>query len=141
MTERPPHAGLRHVALNVADLEKMEQFYCDVMGYSVEWRPDPDNVYLGSGNDNLALHRALHDKLRSPQSLDHIGIIIDDIDDVGRWYKFLLGRDVKLHNEPRTHRDGARSFYCEDPEGNAIQMIYHPPISGMPFFQHRPREV
>ena len=27
------------------------------MGMQVEWRPDPDNVYLTSGNDNLALHR------------------------------------------------------------------------------------
>jgi hypothetical protein len=30
---------------------------------------------------------------------------------------------------PRTHRDGARSFYCRDPEGNLVQMIYHPPIA------------
>jgi hypothetical protein len=32
--------------------------------------------------------------------------------------------------EPRTHRDGARSFYCQDPDGNAVQILYHPPISG-----------
>ena len=57
MIERPPQAGLRHVALNVADLGRMERFYRDVMGYEVEWRPDAENVYLCSGNDNLALHR------------------------------------------------------------------------------------
>ena len=133
MSERPPHAGLRHVALNVANLERMEGFYCGVMGYKVEWRPDPENVYLCSGNDNLALHVGGEKALPGLQSLDHIGFIIDKIDDVGRWYEFMRVQDVTLHNEPKTHRDGARSFYCEDPEGNAIQIIYHPPISGMPF--------
>jgi hypothetical protein len=35
---------------------------------------------------------------------------------------------------PRTHRDGARSFYCFDPAGNLVQFIYHPPISNAPDF-------
>ena len=34
-----------------------------------------------------------------------------------------------LLTEPRTHRDGARSFYLEDPEGNRIQIIHHPPLT------------
>jgi catechol 2,3-dioxygenase-like lactoylglutathione lyase family enzyme len=49
--------GMRHVALNVSDLEACEQFYVGLLGMTVEWRPDTDNVYLTSGNDNLALHR------------------------------------------------------------------------------------
>jgi len=53
---RPPHAGMRHVALNVLDLALVEQFYVELLGFSVEWRPDAENVYLCSGNDNLALH-------------------------------------------------------------------------------------
>ena len=36
----------------------MKAFYVDVLGFRVEWEPDPDNVYLTSGVDNLALHRA-----------------------------------------------------------------------------------
>ncbi len=31
--------------------------------------------------------------------------------------------------EPRTHRDGARSFYCKEPSGVKVQIIYHPPIT------------
>ena len=57
MNDKPnPTAGLRHVALFVSDLEGSETFFVDLMGMQVEWRPDPDNVYLTSGNDNLALH-------------------------------------------------------------------------------------
>ena len=69
--DRPKHAGLRHLALNTRNLEAMQRFYVDFLGFAIEWQPDP-----------------------------------------------------------RTHRDGARSCYVKDPDGNTIQIIHHPPISG-----------
>ena len=69
--QRPSHAGLRHVALNVRDLAAMKRFSVDLLGFAVEWEPDADNVYLSSGLDNLALHRAAGDS-----ALDHIGLIV-----------------------------------------------------------------
>jgi catechol 2,3-dioxygenase-like lactoylglutathione lyase family enzyme len=94
----------------------------------VEWRPDPDNVYLTSGNDNLALHRA-SEKATGPQRLDHIGFILNQPEQVDEWYEFLKEQAVSMRTIPKTHRDGARSFYCEDPDGNVVQMIYHPPLA------------
>jgi len=125
---RPKHSGLRHVALNVLDLEAMEHFYCDLLGFAVEWRPDPENVYLCSGNDNLALH-VVDDVGGKQQALAHTGIIVDNIDEVSDWYAYLLENNVKMASEPKTHRDGARSFYCFDPQGIVVQVIYHPPLS------------
>ncbi|HKJ07846.1 MAG TPA: VOC family protein, partial [Gammaproteobacteria bacterium] len=98
------------------------------MGMEVEWRPDPDNVYLTGGNDNLALHRAAGNP-DGPQRLDHIGFIIASPADVDQWYEFLNANGVSIKAAPRTHRDGARSFYCADPEGNVVQIIHHPPIA------------
>ncbi|MFB1002497.1 MAG: VOC family protein, partial [Pseudomonadales bacterium] len=63
------------------------------------------------------------------QRLDHIGFIIDEMDDVDSWYDFLKANKVKMQNAPRTHRDGARSFYCLDPAGTLVQLMYHPPLS------------
>ena len=124
-----PTAGMRHVALFVTEFDKTEHFYVELLGMHVEWRPDNDNVYLCSGNDNLALHRAHKGAPDGPQRLDHIGFIIDEIDQVDEWYEFLNYHQVKILNKPKTHRDGARSFYCYDPDGTAVQIIYHPPIS------------
>ncbi|MDG2089025.1 MAG: VOC family protein [Arenicellaceae bacterium] len=128
--KRPSHAGLRHVALNVIDLDCMERFYIDILGFKLEWRPDADNVYLCSGVDSLALHRVQDASRADLQALDHIGIIINDIGDVTLWYDYMKEHGVTLHNKAKTHRDGARSYYCADPEGNNIQIIFHPPISG-----------
>ena len=37
---RPPHAGLRHLALNVREMDAMKRFYADLLGFEVEWEPN-----------------------------------------------------------------------------------------------------
>ena len=124
-------AGLRHVAFFCTNLESCLEFYTNVLGMDVEWQPDEDNYYLSSGNDNLALHRAPEGfKADKYQYLDHIGFILDSPDLVDKWYEYMSDLDIPMNTKPRTHRDGARSFYCQDPDGRVVQMIYHPPISG-----------
>lgn len=119
-------AGLHHVALFVDNLEVCESFYRDLLGMRVEWRPDEDNVYLTSGNDNLALHRTSPARPPDgPQRLDHIGFTVHTPEAVDAWYDYLKAHHVLLKAAPRTHRDGARSFYCADPAGTTIQFIYH----------------
>jgi catechol 2,3-dioxygenase-like lactoylglutathione lyase family enzyme len=136
----PPHAGLRHLALNVRHLEEMKGFYVNLLGFAVEWEPDADNVYLSSGIDNLALHRqkpaaaASTPRPASPVSaapsvLDHFGLIVRQAEDVDAWAAFLENHGVTIEAQPRTHRDGARSCYFRDPDGNSVQIIHHPPIS------------
>lgn len=127
--DRPPMAGMHHVALHARNFEDTVGFYRDVFGMRIEWQPDADNAYLTSGRDNLAIHRATGDVAETGQRLDHIGFIIDVPDDVDRWYEYLAANDVVIDAPPRTHRDGARSFYCRDPEGTSVQIIYHPPLS------------
>jgi catechol 2,3-dioxygenase-like lactoylglutathione lyase family enzyme len=114
----------------VSDLERSRKFYVGILGYREEWRPDPENLYLTSGTDNLALHEAtepIDSMERSP--LDHIGLLVATPEDVDRFADYLKSKQVALAAEPRTHRDGARSFYVNDPDGNSIQVLYHPPIS------------
>ena len=94
----------------------------------VEWRPDEDNVYLSGGPDNLALHRGTITPDKR-QRLDHIGFMLSEPAQVDAWYRFLSANNVTMRSVPNTHRDGARSFYCVDPAGNQVQLIYHPPVS------------
>jgi catechol 2,3-dioxygenase-like lactoylglutathione lyase family enzyme len=126
----PPTKGIRHVALLVRDMARMEAFYRDVLGYVEEWRPSPAELYMTRGSDNLALHATGNgeDDARETR-LDHFGLLMSTPDDVDAWAAWLQNRGVALDTQPRTHRDGARSFYARDPEGNRIQFIWHPPIA------------
>lgn len=131
-TAPPRTSGMRHVALRVDNLDACLQFYTDLLGMQIEWQPDADNVFLTSGNDNLALHRAPAERPPAPDAtarLDHIGFILDAIEDVDLWYAHLVAANVTIAQDPKTHRDGARSLYCYDPDGTLVQLIYHPPLA------------
>lgn len=111
-------------------------FYREGLGLALDWQPDADNVYLSSGADNVAIHRALpprevsHD--HSP--LDHLGFVMQTADEVRAWHGYLEARaeelGIELLNAPKLHRDGATSFYLRDPAGHQVQMLHIPSISG-----------
>lgn len=121
-----PHLGLRHIALYAKNLEACVQFY-ELLGFKIVWQPDPDNIYMSSGSDNVALHRAPTDFMPARhQHLDHLGFFLAKKEDVDTWHAFLVNHAVTIKAAPKDHRDGTRSFYCADPDGNVVQMIWCP---------------
>lgn len=118
--------GMRHIALKVHDPQASKRFYSACFDMKVVWEPDPDNVYLSSGPDNLALHRA---QIDGPGALDHLGFIVDSREEVDRLAERFREGGVTLAAEPRDHRDGSRSFDCLDPDGLRIQVLYEPTLS------------
>lgn len=122
--------GLRHVALFVSKFEETVDFYVHLLNMHKEWQPDEDNVYLSSGSDNLALHRAASSFSKGPhQALDHIGFVLSTPEAVDFWHKRFQDYTVTALSAIKQHRDGAKSFYAKDPDGNTVQIIYHPPIA------------
>lgn len=131
----PPLRGMRHIALQVRDMAAARAFYEGILGLKTVWVPDPDNVYLSSGTDNIALHTAVGAARRqeaggrSDGALDHFGFILATRGDVDAWDAKLKTAGVKFVHPLKDHRDGSRSFYVEDPEGNVIQFLYEPGLS------------
>jgi len=124
------HRGLRHVALRVRDLERALWFYRDLLGFEIVWQPDPDNVYLSSGCDNLALHTA--DEIASgPAALDHLGVIVATADEVGEAEKALAAAGVRILQGTKQHRDRSVSCYVADPDGNSVQILFEPNVSSL----------
>jgi len=123
--------GLRHVALYARNLEACVHFYTQILGMTVIWQPDADNIYLSSGTDNLALHRAQpgFSPNQEHQHLDHLGFFLKEKADVDIWHEHLKAHEVLISAVPKDHRDGARSFYCLDPDGNSVQLIWMPGIA------------
>jgi len=126
-SDLPRPIGLRHLALRIRDVKASEEFYCGLLGFQVEWRPDADNLYLRLGADSLALHREELQVGRG--ALHHLGVAFASADDLRAWFARLTARGVSFVQDLRQHRDGATSCTILDPDGNAVQLIHHPPIS------------
>ncbi|MCY4488373.1 MAG: VOC family protein [Deltaproteobacteria bacterium] len=124
--------GMRHIALNVEDVERSKAFYHDILGMEVVWQPDPQNAYLSSGSDNLALHETPVGRPpdAATSALDHLGFIVSDIDRVQELEAEFRAKQVTIIKPFKRHRDGSASFYCADPDGVVIQMLYEPTLSG-----------
>jgi len=119
--------GIRHVALFVHELEKAVDFYTRIMGMAIEWQPDSDNVYLTNGGDVLALHRVEYSP-QAQQRLDHLGFALSSVQSVHDWHDYLKAEGIQITEAPKVHRDGSCGFYCLDPAGHLLELIYHPPI-------------
>lgn len=124
--------GLDHIVIRVSDMARMECFYCDVLGCTVERRSD------SFGLIQLRAGRALVDLLdvalpggraggaaagREGRNMDHFCLRIEPFDGQAlRSYFAACGveaSDVLL-------RFGAEgngpSIYIHDPEGNTIEL-------------------
>ena len=123
--------GMRHIALKVKNIGRSKAFYQELLGMEIVWEPDPKNLYLSSGCDNLALHELTQetDPLPSGQQLDHFGFVVESVERVRELEQELHARGVKIVHPFKIHRDGSASFYCSDPDGIVIQMIYEPHLS------------
>ena len=122
--------GIRHLALKVKNFKECFVFYTQVLGMKVDWKPDDQNVYLTNGVDNLAIHYDENiSDVKNDSRLYHFGILIKNKDDIDVYIKHMRDNNVKIHKDKKIHRDNSVSFYVEDPDGNILQILWHPTLS------------
>ena len=123
--------GMRHIALKVSDVARSKKFYREILGMDVVWEPDPENVYLSSGYDNIAIHQVTASFLETAEErqLDHLGFVVESIGRVEELESEFRAKGVTIVHSFKKHRDGSASFYCADPDGIVIQMLYEPTLS------------
>ena len=125
--------GLRHLALRVRDVQVSQAFYERLFDMKLVWQPDPENVYLSTGVDNLALHQiSAEEQKQFKQSpvdpLDHLGFLMDSPESVKALFQEVSAEGVTIVQPPKQHRDGSFSFYLADPDHNTIQVLFEPSV-------------
>ena len=108
-------------------------------GYEVRYSPGDDEILVPYAIDTLkaaaeALEIELGVKMVSPvrleiypdaESLSRVSTLsVEAIRNTGtialcKWGRLMIA-------SPRTHRDGTRSLYCRDPDGNTVQLLHQP---------------
>jgi len=75
------------------------------------------------------LHRAREPRAATGSPLDHLGFLVESPERVFAAAEALARRGIALLRPPQRHRDGSCSLYLEDPDGNAVQILYEPNAS------------
>jgi catechol 2,3-dioxygenase-like lactoylglutathione lyase family enzyme len=72
----------------------------------------------------------------SPLRLQHVALNVEELQACEGFYREILGLkvvwrpDVAIVAPSQTHRDGMRSLYCRDPDGNTVQLLHEPRAAG-----------
>lgn len=125
--------GLDHVVLRTKNLEAMIEFYCDVLGCTVERRLSPDFglVQLRAGDaliDIVSVDGELGRKGGAApgaegRNMDHFCVRLEAFDEPA--IRAHLARFGVAHGDVAT-RYGAEgngpSLYVQDPEGNTVEL-------------------
>jgi catechol 2,3-dioxygenase-like lactoylglutathione lyase family enzyme len=117
-------AGIRHIHLLVADLDRSIRFYGDAFGMKEKFRDGDDLVFLNTPgtHDSLALH-LVHGDERVGESggYEHFGITVMDrgaLDDAVAAIEAAGGALV----EKGEHASGVPYAYVRDPDGYIIEI-------------------
>jgi catechol 2,3-dioxygenase-like lactoylglutathione lyase family enzyme len=124
--------GISHYALNVANMERAEKFYTQVMGFSVLWRSETQSglqhIEVDAGNVAIALFEQPLLDLKPAQK-----IMTDDgflhfafegfYDRYEETIQALTNNGIELDGEPRD-RGKSVAIYFPDPDGHQIEINF-----------------
>jgi glyoxylase I family protein len=122
-----------HVVLRVRDVARMEAFYCDVLGCSVERRKDDIGlIQLRAGaslidlvpvDGMLGRQGGAAPAAEGGHNLDHLCLRVDPFDlDALRAHLRACGVEPGEYGSRYGAEGDGPSLYLHDPEGNALEL-------------------
>jgi catechol 2,3-dioxygenase-like lactoylglutathione lyase family enzyme len=98
----------------VADLGASLRFYCDVLGFAVDFTYE---AYAGIHLGGLYLHLCAHETWKRPIGG---GALMAFCSEVDAYYELVKSRDARIRLAPTDEPYGMRDFALSDPDGNVL---------------------
>ena len=117
-------AGIRHIHLLVADLDRSIAFYRDAFGMEEKFRDGDDLVFLNTpgSHDSLALHLVSEDdRVGQSGGYEHFGITVLDREHLDDAIAEIVAAGGSLV-EKGEHAPGIPYAYVRDPDGYVIEI-------------------
>jgi catechol 2,3-dioxygenase len=131
-----PRTVIGHVHLKVADIDRAESFYRDVLGFEVTARYGSDAVFLSAGgyHHHIGLN-TWHSKGGRPAPRGHTGlfhfaILYPDRKALANAVQHVLEQGWPL--DGASDHGVSEAIYLHDPDGNGIELYCDRPKSQWP---------
>ena len=114
-----------HVGLYCRDVERMVEFYTQVLGFPVSDRNEKGMVFLRFGADHHSFVLAPADEKPSgPTVLQQIALEVGDLEELKRIRRYLVTKGARVLGPIKHEGPGSDyTFDFEDPEGNRLQFF------------------
>lgn len=115
--------GLEHTAIASPDPKKLAQWYCDYLGFHINFSYDAF-FFVKAPNGSMLEIIPSEGTFTRPAMKDpgirHLAIAVDDFDAA---HELLKQKDVKFLTEPYNNQ-GNRLVFFEDGDGNIVHLIH-----------------
>ena len=121
-----PQTTIGHVHLNVADLDRAERFYTEILGFEVTARFSDEVVFMSAGgyHHHIALNtwEGVNAKPRPPGTtgLYHFAILLPNRLELAKVVKRVIDLGVKI--DGASDHTVSEAIYLRDPDGNGIEL-------------------
>lgn len=117
-------ASIDHIVLRTNQLEKMVQFYCDVLNCQIERVQEQFGLtQLRAGENIIDLIKVDHPLIHENQNLEHFCLRISpfNFEDLSEYFK-ENGVELLRYGQRFGAQGYGWSFYLHDPENNEIEL-------------------
>lgn len=133
----PPGAGIGHVHLKVADIDRGLAFYRDVLGFTLVQRlPDNSAAFLAAGDYhhhvalNTWMSRGATPAPPRHTGLYHLAVRYPTRRDLAVAVRRLIDAGVRIHGV--SDHGVSESIYLADPDGNGVELTWDRPRDEWP---------
>ncbi|MCA1029674.1 VOC family protein [Bacillus timonensis] len=125
-----PNTYVRHVHINVTDIQRSLSFYQDIIGFQILSQSDDQAILSADGLSPLLTiqqPKALEPKQNRTTGLYHFALLLPTRHDLATFIQHIAKKRYRIQGG--SHHGISEALYLADPDGNGIEVYADTPTS------------